>query len=109
MSIETRIANAIEDLKAEPTALDEIAAEYGIKPIALRVRFENSYGPVEAYSAKVAETAANAERAAVMGEQAERRAYEREMKSRETIAEFFATQPHTFGRGVTNAARAYLR
>lgn len=50
-SIEQRIADAIEDLKAEPTALVEIAAEYSIKPEALRIRFENSYGPVESYTA----------------------------------------------------------
>lgn len=43
MSIEANIQSAIADLKSEPDALAEIAAEYGIKPEVLAARFARAY------------------------------------------------------------------
>lgn len=43
MSIETNIQSAIADLRAEPDALVEIAAEYGIKADVLAARFARAF------------------------------------------------------------------
>lgn len=43
MTTEALIRDALADLCKEPEALDEIAADYGIKPEVLRARFERAY------------------------------------------------------------------
>lgn len=43
MTTEANIRDAIEDLKAEPKAINEIAAEYGIAVEVLAARFAKAY------------------------------------------------------------------
>lgn len=62
MTIEQRIQDAIMDVRQSPDELEEIAAEYGIKPEVLRARIEKSFGSVEAMIAADAKIKNAAER-----------------------------------------------
>lgn len=64
MTIEANITNALEDLRSDPSALEEIAAEYGIKADVLRARAEKAYGSVEALANRGEANARLAQRAA---------------------------------------------
>lgn len=88
MITEATIQDALSDLRSEPEALEEIAAEYGIKPEVLRARAEKAFGSVEAI----------AERAAKAVELAERHERERQAKVAAGIArlesQFIITRDH---------------
>jgi hypothetical protein len=103
------LTDALIDLANEPTALTEIAAEYGIRADVLLARFVKAHGcqPVE-YASKVAHKAASQARQLAEVEENERKAVERELAERRAIAEFFASD-RGLGRGIIAAARQYLR
>lgn len=104
------LTDAISDLYNEaqrtgqsPEALvTEIAADYGLNPALVLRKFNESHphGVVSLQAVAKAEALQAA---------ADAQDWARELAAREAIAEFFATTNHGMGRGVTAAARDYLR
>lgn len=53
MNIQSKIEDAIADVRFEPDALEEIAEEHGVNADVLRARIDKMYGSVDALAGRV--------------------------------------------------------